>query len=134
MGEKKFVLKDSGERREFESGAVRDCSEGKGRFDLFSPFALMRIARVYEKGAKKYKDRNWEKGMPIGKYIDSAIRHIIQYMKGWEDEDHLAQAAWNLISIMHTEKTHPEMDDLPHYENGLEKIKAVDLKGGGRHG
>ena len=27
-------LKDSGERRQFESGAVRDISEGKGRCDL----------------------------------------------------------------------------------------------------
>ena len=30
----KRVLKDSGSRREFESGAVRDASEGKGRCDL----------------------------------------------------------------------------------------------------
>lgn len=29
-----MVLKDSGARREFESGAVRDVSEGKGRCDL----------------------------------------------------------------------------------------------------
>lgn len=28
------MIKDSGERREFESGAVRDRSEGKGRCDL----------------------------------------------------------------------------------------------------
>lgn len=28
------VIKDSGNRREFESGAVRDMQEGKGRFDL----------------------------------------------------------------------------------------------------
>lgn len=28
------VLKDSGERTEFQSGAVRDLGEGKGRFDL----------------------------------------------------------------------------------------------------
>ena len=27
-------IKDSGERRRFESGAVRDMAEGKGRFDL----------------------------------------------------------------------------------------------------
>jgi len=27
-------IKDSGERRKFESGAVRDISDGKGRFDL----------------------------------------------------------------------------------------------------
>lgn len=28
------MILDSGERREFETGAVRDCAEGKGRFDL----------------------------------------------------------------------------------------------------
>lgn len=28
------MIKDSGERREFESGAVRDMQEGKGRCDL----------------------------------------------------------------------------------------------------
>ena len=28
------TIKDSGERRKFESGAVRDISGGKGRFDL----------------------------------------------------------------------------------------------------
>lgn len=28
------MIKDSGTRREFESGAVRDCTEGKGRCDL----------------------------------------------------------------------------------------------------
>lgn len=27
-------IKDSGERREFETGAVRDCAKGKGRCDL----------------------------------------------------------------------------------------------------
>ena len=28
------MIKDSGERTEFESGAVRDCAEGQGRCDL----------------------------------------------------------------------------------------------------
>ena len=28
------MIKDSGERREFQSGAVRDIQEGKGRCDL----------------------------------------------------------------------------------------------------
>ena len=27
-------IKDSGERREFDTGAVRDIQEGKGRMDL----------------------------------------------------------------------------------------------------
>ena len=55
-------LKDSGERTEFPSGAVRDMHEGKGRFDLLPMCVLMRLARHYEAGAKKYSDRNWEKG------------------------------------------------------------------------
>ena len=33
------MIKDSGERREFESGAVRDIQEGKGRCDLL-PFGV----------------------------------------------------------------------------------------------
>ena len=28
------MIKDSGERREFETGAIRDMHEGKGRMDL----------------------------------------------------------------------------------------------------
>lgn len=37
------VIKDSGERREFETGAVRDIQEGKGRCDLLP---LMQVARL----------------------------------------------------------------------------------------
>jgi len=115
MTEDKFILKDSGQREEFDSGMVRDTQKGKGRFDLISPFALLRLARVYEKGSYKYADRNWEKGAAFGRFISSALRHIFQYMMGYKDEDHLAQATWNLFAIMHLEQTHPELDDMPNY-------------------
>lgn len=39
------TLKDSGERRQFESGAVRDIQEGKGRCDLLP---LKELARMYD--------------------------------------------------------------------------------------
>ena len=55
------MIKDSGDRTEFESGAVRDMHEGKGRFDLLPMCVLMRLAKHYENGSKKYGDRNWEK-------------------------------------------------------------------------
>ena len=123
----KFILKDSGKRDKFDSGMVRDARVGKGRFDLISPFALERIAMIYEKGAIKYEDRNWEKGSPFSRTVDSAYRHLIQYMMGMEDEDHLAQAAWNLIAIMHLEQTKPELDDMPHYLREIEpKVMVVD--------
>jgi hypothetical protein len=99
-----FITKDSGQREEFPTGARRDVRVGKGRFDLISPMALRRLAGVYERGAAKYGDRNYEKGMPISRYLDSAIRHSFDYLEGKRDEDHLAQAAWNLFAAIHMEE------------------------------
>ena len=107
------MIKDSGERRQFETGAVRDIQEGKGRMDLLPMCALIRVSRHYEDGAKKYKERNWEQGIPMHCYMDSALRHIAKYMDGYADEDHLCAAAWNLLCAMWTEDRRPEMQDIP---------------------
>jgi hypothetical protein len=85
----------------FLSGAVRDSRIGKGRFDLISPIGLRRLAHVMEMGAAKYGDRNWEKGMPVERFIDSALRHINQFREGHRDEDHLGHAAFNIFGAMH---------------------------------
>ena len=106
-------LQDSGEREPQGTGAVRDTRSGKGRFDLISPHGLFRLARIYELDAEKYEDRNWEKGIAISRCLDSAKRHLNQYAMGAKDEDHLAQAAWNLFAIMHFETCMPEMQDIP---------------------
>ena len=107
------TIKDSGNRRIFESGAERDIQEGKGRCDLLPACAILRLAKHYEAGAKKYSERNWEKGIPIHSFIDSAIRHILRYLEGQTDEDHLCAAAWNLLGAMWTEEKHPELQDIP---------------------
>jgi hypothetical protein len=112
-----YVIKDSGERRAFASGAVRDMSAGKGRFDLITPFMLERLAKHYEAGAKKYGDRNWEKGIPFTAYVDSACRHINKFRQGMTDEDHLSAAIWNLACIVHFQELgRMELNDLPEYE------------------
>ena len=46
--------------RTFNSGAVRDNSEGKGRCDLLPACAILRLAKHFENGAKKYQERKWE--------------------------------------------------------------------------
>lgn len=110
-------IDDSGERMSYgEDKAVREPSDGKGRFDLITPFGLERLAKWYELGAKKYTDRNWEKGIPFSRYFDSAMRHMMKFIMGRTDEDHLAAAVWNLMAIMHhQELVQTELDDLPHY-------------------
>lgn len=124
-----FITKDSGERQSFKTGAVRDIQEGKGRYDLITPLALKRIADIYERGSTKYGDRNWEKGMPLSRMLDSAIRHIFQHLEGMRDEDHIGQAAWNLLSAIHIEEMidrgllPKELNDLPDFTK-----KEVDLK------
>lgn len=107
------MIKDSGDRTQFETGAVRDMQEGKGRCDLLPPAALLRVAKHFEAGAVKYGDRNWELGIPMHSFVDSGIRHLLKYMDGWTDEDHLCAAAWNILCALETEEKRPEMQDIP---------------------
>lgn len=108
-----YAIKDSGDRREFDSGAIRDMGGNKGRCDLLPACAILRLSQHYENGAKKYSDRNWEKGIPISCMIDSGLRHLLKYLDGQDDEDHLAAAAWNILGAMFYEEKHPEMQDIP---------------------
>ena len=118
-------VKDSGERRTFETGSVRDVRTGKGRYDLIPPSGLHRLAVHYENGAAKYGERNWEKGQPVSSYVDSMIRHCINYLSGDRSEDHLSAVTWNAFSIIHTEemlklKKLPEaFNDMPPSMEGL---------------
>lgn len=114
-----FVIKDSGKRENFETGSRRDTREGKGRYDLLPCRGMRRLAKHFENGGKKYGDRNWEKGQPLSRYLDSALRHTFAYLEGKRDEDHAAAAAWNLMCFLDTEeriregKLPKELDDLP---------------------
>lgn len=110
-------LNDTGQRTEFETGALRETVEGKGRFDLIPFQGLMRTAQHYENGSKKYADRNWEKGLSISRCLDSAARHLAKYADGWDDEDHLAAVVWNCYAIMFYDAEAPEMQDLPKWQD-----------------
>lgn len=113
QAEPRPIIQDSGDRREFETGAVRDMAEGKGRYDLLPWEAIHEVAKHCEEGALKYEERNCEKGIPIHSLIDSAIRHLSCYMRGKKDEPHLRAAAWNILFAMWTEEKHPELQDIP---------------------
>ncbi len=116
-----YITKDSGERRKFNTGAQRDVVDGKGRYDLISPIMIERLAKLLQRGAEKYNDRNWEKGMPLSVYMDSGMRHLFKFLEGHRDEDHLIAAIWNLQALLHIEemvkrgKLSEELLDLPNY-------------------
>lgn len=49
--------------------------EGKSRMDLLPMDALMEVAKVLTFGAKKYGDRNWEKGLDYQRLRAAILRH-----------------------------------------------------------
>ena len=66
---------------ETETGAVREA--------LGLPYtrhipleAVAAAAASLEYGAKKYSDRNWEKGLPWQQMIDSLKRHVEDFERG----------------------------------------------------
>ena len=158
------MIKDSGDRTTFSTGAVRDIHEEKGRCDLMplremalslrngtlnflSQFKSVGVEALYnslvsfayaypvgnrydgaeeserlaamfldvsvhfKEGAEKYGEDNWQKGIPIHCYIDSAVRHLLKFIAGWSDEPHHRAFVWNILCAIWTMENKPEMDD-----------------------
>ena len=159
---------DSGERRQFATGAQRDMS-CKGRCDLLpwdviaalltgedgpvysfcqsmanavlhvrldksiyaaldcfieiafldsAETALLNVAFHFEAGARKYTDRNWELGINVDVFLDSAGRHFLKYLRGDTDECHDRAVVWNLLCALWTIKHHPDLIDVP-FDGGV---------------
>ena len=160
-------IKDSGSRREFASGAVRDIADGKGRCDLLPldivaealdyysgnwdkvrgchdpliavyrflesknvtclyhaiigfcihnsidfPDMILEVSKHFEDGARKYGERNWERGIPCHCYLDSGVRHYLKWFGDYDDERHDRAFCWNLLCLAWTLKHRPEFNDL----------------------
>ena len=148
------VILDSGNRRQFESGAVRDIQEGKGRCDLLpldvvssfmndavtgyihnfqetgdaeelynawdsfaeqrwhdNPTMFLEVSKHFEEGAKKYGENNWQKGIPVHCYIDSAVRHYLKFLRGDKDEPHDRAFCWNIMCAIWTCNHKPELNE-----------------------
>jgi hypothetical protein len=79
------VNQNLGAVRKYDSGATRSPLGDKLRYEGFlSPLVLKRYAeymhkhRVQSDGKLREPD-NWQKGMPLGDYIDSGWRHVMDW-------------------------------------------------------
>lgn len=117
------TMKHRETKQTFDTGAQRDDAVLKGRPSLIPAVATYRKAIHLEKGAEHYGDRNWEKGMPLSRVIDSAIRHLIQFTDGDTSEDHLAAAACNVDFLIYFQEAIRagelpiDLDDRPALSN-----------------
>jgi hypothetical protein len=70
---------------EVNSGQKFD--QEKTRYDLFPPEAMDAICQILTFGAKKYGDRNWEKGMKWGRLYGALLRHLFMWASGQRNDD-----------------------------------------------
>lgn len=102
-------------------------NEGKTRHDLVPAFAQEQYAKVLTKGAEKYEERNWEKGMDWSKVLASLKRHINRFERG-EDFDketgllHMAHVMCNAGFLVEYYKIHPSGDDRPNKHLKFPKV------------
>ena len=119
-------VKDTGNRTQFPTGAVRDIGDGKGIPCEIPPIALMRLARHFEAGAKKYGIGNFRKGIPLASLFNSAFRHLLAASEGRTDEDHLAAALWNVAVWIWTDheikngRLPKTLENLPYARSGVD--------------
>lgn len=125
-------------RTTFATGSVR-CEKVAGekskfplRYDLLlaNTVAMRRLAETYGEGSGKYGDDNWRKGIPEKSTINHSIAHLIEHLEGDKSEDHIAHAAWGLITLMWTQQNRPELLDLSEIVQRdpsiLKKLKEVN--------
>lgn len=131
-GEKKggtMAIKDSGDRRMFDTGAVRDMMPGKGRMDLLPCSAVLELAKYCEAGAEKYGEKNVNRGIPQFSLLDSGARHLFKHLRGDEDEDHLLAALWNIAWAVNQRTEHPELVREEAEENMQKKVNNMQNGG-----
>jgi len=88
---------------------VTGGAKGKklARYDLIPPDALKALAEHFGRGARKYEDRNWERGYAWSLTFAALNRHLWAFWAG-EDMDpdadeptpHVVAAAWHAMVLL----------------------------------
>lgn len=106
-----------GEATKSETGSLR-YNKGKLPMHLVPPSAIKALASVLDYGAKKYEERNWERGNDYSVPYASLMRHLLAWWCG-EDKDpesglsHLHHVLMNAAMLVEYEENFPELDDRP---------------------
>ena len=100
----------------------------KVRLDLLPADPIIDVGKVLTYGAKKYSERNWEKGLAWSRCYGAALRHLLAWHKGETNDpetglNHLAHAACEILFLLEFSRTHPELDDRPKSKFWTEVIE-----------
>lgn len=68
--------------QEIENNEASKYDTGKPPLSLLPTAPLLEVAKVLAFGAEKYARHNWRKGMAYSRLIDAALRHILAFNEG----------------------------------------------------
>ena len=75
-----LIVSKNGMKTTKNEGVKNDS--GKVRLDLIPPEVIFALGDILTKGAEKYEERNWEKGMKWGRVYGALMRHLWTWWSG----------------------------------------------------
>lgn len=106
------------------------------RFSLIPSEFLWALAEHYGKGARKYADRNWERGYKWSLSVDAMERHWTQWKLGERQDpetgsSHLVAAAWHCIALFIFELRGVGSDDVRPQNSIVQRVPSGGSGGAG---
>lgn len=110
------------------------------RFDLMPWTILKEIAEHFGRGARKYADRNWERGYAWSLSYGALHRHLEAFWDGeeWDDDPslldpdgvvrsrHIIAVAWHALVLAFFSRYRRGTDDRPHKVLTMEYDSTTD--------
>lgn len=126
------MIQDSGNRREFETGAVRDMAEGKGRCDLMP---LDVIAEIYrnndpERGKDDDGDNDYTFTSIERKDLIPGTLTLFELFKAYGSREYLMDAVEYIIVGIFESRGHAFLELAKHFEDGCKKYGENNWKKG----
>ncbi len=118
-------------RRECPDEGVKFDGD-KLRMDLIPVEAITGLAEVLTFGARKYGDRNWEKGMDWSRLYAATLRHLFSWWSyGPEDESgysHIKHALTDIAMLVAYEERNAGTDNRPSKkrDNDMDEGTGLD--------
>ncbi len=91
---------------------------------------LFEDALLYGVGARKYADRNWEKGYDWSLSVRAIMSHLVAWVMG-EDRDpetkahHMAAVRFHAAALYRFSREHPELDNVRMNMAILDELRAL---------
>ena len=131
-GLKNRGISDCFELADKSSNKALRYNTNKVEFNDIPVLGLIEVAKAGKFGQSKYSRNNWRKEAPTTQYLDAAMRHILKYLyvediASDSKVNHVAHAAWNLLTLLEKIAVGQDQDDRFKYPNEVNFDELFEL-------